>query len=121
MIHPLAVGLIVLTGALTVFGIASTALGRPAGRMHVLAVGVVEALLVVQALIAAGRVFGGTRPVETSTFLIYLLVSVCVLPMGLQFARAEPTRWGGAVIAVASIAMAVVIWRLLSLWGSTGG
>ena len=44
-----------------------------------------------------------------------------VLPLGLQFARAEPTRWGGAVIAVAAIAVGVVVWRLLSLWGSAGG
>lgn len=120
MIHPLAVGLVVLTGALAVFGLVSTLLNRPPGQPHVLAVGVVEALLVVQALIGAARVFGGTRPVETSTFLIYLLVSVCVLPMALQFARAEPTRWGGTVIAVASIAVGVAVLRLLMLWGSAG-
>jgi hypothetical protein len=116
MIHPLAVALVWLTGALAVFGIVSTVLGRPAERPHVLAVGVIEALLVAQALIAAARVFGGTRPAETSTFLIYLLVSVCVLPISLQFARAEPTRWGGAVIAVAAVAMGVVVLRLLALW-----
>jgi hypothetical protein len=116
MIHPLAVALVWLTGVLAVFGIVSTVLGRPAERPHVLAVGVVEALLVAQALIAAARVFGGTRPTETSTFLIYLLVSVCVLPISLQFARAEPTRWGGAVIAVAAVAMGVVVLRLLALW-----
>ena len=121
MIHPLAIVLLVLTGALAVFGIVTTVLGKPAQRPHVLAVGVVEALLVAQALIGAARVFGGTRPEETSTFLIYLLVSVTVLPLGLQFARAEPTRWGGAVIAVAGIAVGVVVWRLLSLWGSAGG
>jgi hypothetical protein len=121
MIHPLAVGLLALTGGLALFGVATTVLGRPAERPHVLAVGVVETVLVAQALIAAARVFGGTRPVETSTFLIYLLVSVTVLPLGLQFARAEPTRWGGGVIAVAAVAVGVVVWRLLSLWGSTGG
>jgi hypothetical protein len=121
VIHPLAVVLLVLTGALAVFGIVTTVLGKPAERPHVLAVGVVEALLVAQALIGAARVFSGTRPEETSTFLIYLLVSVTVLPLGLQFARAEPTRWGGAVIAVAAIAIGVVVLRLLSLWGTAGG
>lgn len=121
VIHPLAVVLLVLTGALAVFGIVTTVLGKPAERPHVLAVGVVEALLVAQALIGAARVFSGTHPEETSTFLIYLLVSVTVLPLGLQFARAEPTRWGGAVIAVAAIAIGVVVLRLLSLWGTAGG
>ena len=121
MIHPLAVVLLVLTGALAVFGIVTTALGKPAERPHVLTVGVVEALLVAQALIGAARVFSGARPEETSTFLIYLLVSVTVLPLGLQFAQAEPTRWGGAVIAVAAVAIGVVVLRLLSLWGTAGG
>jgi hypothetical protein len=121
MIHVLAVALLVLTGALALFGIVTTVLGRPAERPHVLAVRVVEALLVAQAVIAGARVFGGARPAETSTFLIYLLVSVTLLPLGLQFARAEPTRWGGAVIAVASLAAGVVVWRLLTLWGGTGG
>lgn len=121
MIHSLALLLLALTGALAVFGIVTTVLGKPVERPLVVAAGVVEALLVVQALIGAARVFGGIRPVETSTFLIYLLVSVCVLPIGLQFARAEPTRWGGTVVAVASVAMGVVVLRLLSLWGSAGG
>jgi len=121
MIQSLAYALIGLTGALAVFGLVSTAVGRPSGMVQVRAVGVVEALMVAQAAIAAARVFAGTHPTETSTFLIYLLVSVCLLPIGLQFARAEPTRWGGAVVAVAAIADAVVVLRLLSLWGHAGG
>jgi predicted membrane channel-forming protein YqfA (hemolysin III family) len=121
MIHSLAVTLLVLTSALAIFGIVTTLLNRPAERPHVLAVGLVEALLVLQALIGAARVLGGHRLAEASTFLIYLAVSVCVLPLGLQFARAEPTRWGGTVIAVASIAIGVAELRLLSLWGSPVG
>lgn len=121
MIHSLAVVLLVLTAGLAVFGVVSTVLARPAGREHVLAVGAVEALLVVQALIGAARVLGGIRPAETFTFVVYLVVSVCVLPIALQFARAEPTRWGGTVIAVGSVAVGVAVLRLLSLWGSAGG
>jgi len=41
--------------------------------------------------------------------------------MGLQFARAEPTRWGGLVVAVAAIAIGVVEIRLLDLWGASVG
>jgi hypothetical protein len=43
-------------------------------------------------------------------------VSVCVLPIATQFATAEPTRWGGAVVAVGAIATAVAVWRLQGLW-----
>jgi hypothetical protein len=122
VISAFAYTLVVLTAALALFGLLTTALGRPAGRAHAVAVGVVEALLVVQALIAAVRVFAGTRPPETETFLIYLLVSLCVLPIGLQFARAdEETRWGGAVLAVTALATGVAVLRLLSLWAAVPG
>jgi predicted membrane channel-forming protein YqfA (hemolysin III family) len=121
MIQPLAVTLLGATAVLALFGLVTTLLGRPTERPLVLAVGVVEALLVLQALLGLLRVAGGARPAETSTFLIYLLVSVCVLPLGLQFARAEPTRWGGAVVAVASVAMGVVVLRLLQLWATVHG
>ena len=116
MIQPLAVTLLVATAALALFGLVTTLLGRPAERPHVIAVRLVEALLVAQALLGLIKLAAGLRPPETSTFAIYLLVSVCLLPLGLQFARAEPTRWGGAVIAVASIAVGVVVLRLVGLW-----
>jgi hypothetical protein len=102
--------------ALAVYGVVITALNRPPDVWTKRAVGVAVALLVVQAGIAAVQVFGGTSLPETSTFLIYLVVSVCVLPIATQFATAEPTRWGGAVVAVGAIATAVAVWRLQGLW-----
>ena len=62
--------------------------------------------------------FGGARLPETSTFLIYLGVSVCVLPVAYQWATAEPSRWGGAVVAVAAIGTAVAV---LAAAGAVGG
>jgi hypothetical protein len=121
VIHPLAVLVLALTAGLAIFGIVTTVRGKPTERPLIASVGVVEAVLAVQAVIGLVRVFVGQRPAETSTFLIYLLVTVCVLPFGLQFARAEPTRWGGTVVAVAAIAVGVAVLRLLALWGTTGG
>jgi hypothetical protein len=102
--------------ALAVYGVVLTVLGRTPDVWTKRAVGVAVALLVVQAAIAAVQVFTGTALPETSTFLIYLVVSVCVLPIATQFATAEPTRWGGAVVAVGAIATAVAVWRLDGLW-----
>jgi hypothetical protein len=116
VIDALVIVVLVAAGALAVFGVVLTILNRPPDRTMRLAVGAVEALLVVQAAIAAVRVFAGTSLPETSTFLIYLVVSVCVLPIATQFATAEPTRWGGTVIAVGAIATAVAVWRLQGLW-----
>lgn len=116
MIDALVVVVLVAAGALAVSGVAATILGRPPDRAMRLAVGVVVALLAVQAAVAAVRVFGGVAPPETTTFLIYLGVSVCVLPIATQFATAEPTRWGGTVIAVGAVATLVAVVRLQGLW-----
>jgi hypothetical protein len=121
VISTLAFALVALTAALAVFGLVTTALAHPAGRAHTIAVGGVETLLVLQAVLATARVIGGARPPETETFLIYLVVSVCVLPIGLQFAKADETRWGGAVVAVAAVATGVAVLRLLALWGGASG
>jgi hypothetical protein len=102
--------------ALAVYGVVLTVLNRPPDVWTKRASGAAVALLVVQAAIAAVQVFSGTALPETTTFLIYLVVSVCVLPIATQFATAEPTRWGGAVVAVGAIATAVAVWRLQGLW-----
>ncbi len=116
MIDALVVAVYVATGALAVYGVASTVANRPPGRAMRIAVGAVVVLLACQAGIAAIRVFGGVDLPESTTFLIYLVVSVCVLPIAAQFANAEPTRWGGTVVAVAAVATAVAVLRLQSLW-----
>ena len=125
MIGWLVVVVLVVLAALAAFGIGSTIARRPPGRAMRTAVLGAAGLLAVQAAIAAVRVFGGVRLPETSTFLIYLVVSVGVLPIALQFATASdenegPSRWGGTVVAVAAIATAVAVVRLQSLWAAGG-
>lgn len=114
---------LVVLGALAVFGLVLTVLGRPPDRALRLAVAGSSAVLLLQALIAGVRIATGVRLPETQTFLIYLIVSVAVLPVALQFAAAEtpeegPTRWGGAVVAVGAVAVAVVVLRLQGLWAA---
>lgn len=116
MIPALVVVVLVAAGVLALFGVVTTVLDRPPDRVMRIAVGVVVALLALQAVIAAVRVFGGVALPESSTFLIYLVVSVCVLPIATQFATAEPTRWGGTVIAVGAVATGVAVLRLQGLW-----
>ena len=120
MIGVLVIVVYVATGLLALYGLVRTAQGRHPGRDIRIGVGIVEVLLVVQAAIAAYRVLGGgvTLP-EQGTFLIYLVVSICVLPIGMQFAVTEPTtRWGGAVVTVAAIGTGVAVWRLAELWAA---
>ena len=116
MLGALEIVAYVVAAAVAVYGIVTTLRNRPPDRTHRLAVGAFEAVLVIQAVIAAVQVFGGVTLPEQTTFLIYLLVSVCVMPIALQFATAEPTRWGGTVIAVGAIGTGVAVWRLHGLW-----
>lgn len=118
MIGPLVVVVLVATGVLAVYGVVITVANRPPDRTSRLAVGAVVALLVLQAVIAGVRVLTGVTLPETTTFLIYLVVSVCVLPIALQWATAEPNRWGGAVIAAGAVATAVAVLRIDGLWAA---
>ena len=118
MIGALVIVVYVACGALAVYGLVEVLRKRAPGKPMRYAVGATVALLVVQALIAAARIFGGVALPETSTFLIYLVVSICVLPIALQWANADPNRWGGAVIAVGAIGVAVAVWRLQGLWAA---
>lgn len=121
MIAALVWVVVVAAGALAAFGLVTTVRNQVPGRAMRLAVTAVVALLAAQAVIAAVLVFAGRDVPELSTFLIYLAVSVCVLPIGWQFATAEPSRWSGAVVAAAAIGTAVAVVRLQGLWNAGGG
>jgi hypothetical protein len=117
---PLAVVASVVAGVLVVTGLVSTAAGRRIGQLHLGVAALLEAVLVVQAVVALVALTGGHRPPETAAFLGYL-AGVVLLPVaGVLWARSEPTRWAGTVIAVAALVVVVMVWRLVQLWNATG-
>ncbi|MFQ1004091.1 hypothetical protein [Modestobacter sp. SSW1-42] len=121
MSTPLVVVLTVVAVVLAGVGALSTALHRRIGTAHLATAGVLELLLLVQGGLAVAGMAGGHRPAELSTFLAYL-GSVVLLPIaGVLWARSEPTRWAGTVLAVAALTVAVMLWRLVDLWAVTGG
>ncbi len=117
----------ILVGAATVAALALAALGalstltrRRIGLAHLAAAGLLEALLLVQAGLALVRLSGGYRPEDTATFLGYL-GGVVLLPVaGVLGARSEPSRWAGTVVGIAALVAAVMVWRLVQLWGAAG-
>jgi hypothetical protein len=106
---------------LAVLGIASTLARRQIGLLHLGVAGLLEALLLVQAVVAVIAMIGGDTPAESATFLGYLGGIVLVPIAGGLWARSEQTRWAGTVIAVAAAVVGVMAWRLLQLWEATGG
>jgi hypothetical protein len=106
---------------IVVLGVASTVARRRIGTVHLAAAGVLEAVLLVQAVVAVVHLVNGSRLPETATFLGYL-AGVLVVPVaGALWARSEPTRWAGTVLAVAAAVAGVMVWRLVDLWNAAGG
>jgi hypothetical protein len=100
-------------------GVAGTLAGRRIGLIHVAAAGLLEAVLLLQAVVAVVALTGGHRPAELATFLSYLIAVLLVPVAGLLWARSEPTKWAGTVLAVAAAVAVVMGWRLLQLWQAT--
>ena len=118
MTTPLAVAATVAAALLVVVGLASTLARRRTGVVHLVLAGVLEAVLLVQAVVAAGRLLGGYRLPETAAFLGYL-AGVVLLPVaGVLWSRTERTRWAGTVLAVAAAVAVVMVWRLVQLWNA---
>lgn len=115
----LVVAITVVAVLLALLGIASTLARRRIGLVHLVVAGVLETLLLIQAIAAVVAMTGGDTPADTPTFLGYLFGVVLVPVAGVLWARSERSRWAGTVIAVAAAVVAVMAWRLLQLWEAT--
>lgn len=78
---------------------------------------VLEAGLLVQALIGTVAMLGGQRPAEPVTHPGYLVASVLVLPIVLPTATGLDGGWQTAITALACLAVLVVELRLGATWG----
>jgi hypothetical protein len=116
----LVVAITLVAVLLTLLGLASTLARRRTGLVHLVVAGALEALLLIQAAVAAAAMVGGERPADTPTFVGYLVGVVLVPVAGVLWARTERTRWAGTVLAVAGAVVAIMVWRLLQLWEATG-
>jgi hypothetical protein len=117
----LVVAVTVTAAVLALAGIVSTLARRRIGLLHLWGAALLEVLLLVQAVLAVVLLVRGDRPPDTPTFLSYLAGIVLLPVAGTLWARTEPTRWAGTVLAVAAGAVGVMVWRLQELWEATGG
>ncbi|MEZ0076903.1 hypothetical protein [Planotetraspora sp. GP83] len=102
-------------GALLValVGVVSAIRDRPMGPVLLTALALLEVALLVQ----AGMAVAGIGHVEEkATFIGYLAGTIVIPPAAVWWGRAERTRWGPGVIAVAAFTVAVMTGRLLQIW-----
>lgn len=116
MVDGLATTIIVSSLVVAGFSALMALLDRPPRFPHLVGLALVEVVLLVQTVVAMGKMFTGDRPEGLATFIGYLLVAVLIPPVAALFGWAEHTRWGSGVIAVGCLVVPVMVVRLQQVW-----
>lgn len=108
------VGVAVLAGLLCLgLGFA----GRLPSDLSIGAVALVEALLLVQAVVAIfAPAFGNEPTGSVLEFVVYLVGALLLPPAAVFWALLERNRWSTVVLGVAALAVAVMVYRMLQIW-----
>ena len=120
MVGWLAGTLIALSLVGAVWFLVQAARDKPIQAVHLLAMAVLEAGLLIQVIVAAVLLAGGHEAQEQGTFIGYLAGSLVVLPVGAFLAVGERSKWGSVAAGVACLTIPVVILRMQDLWSGTG-
>lgn len=113
---PLA--LVVVVGSLALAGWAGRRAlrDRPVILRQLIAGAVVEALLLVEVVVAIVTTATGRPPADPVTFWGYLVTALVVLPIAAAWAFAERTRWSSVVLLVAGVTTAFLQYRMVQVW-----
>lgn len=76
----------------------------------------VEAVILVQAVVAGVLQATQDRAIDGPLFWGYLITAAIVLPIAAAWAFAERTKWSSVVLAVAAVTVAFLQWRLWQIW-----
>jgi hypothetical protein len=120
MIDALAYTVVALAGVGVIWGIVTAIANKPPGKAQLLYAAGLEAVTVVQSIIAVAKIIGGFRPVEVATTIGYLMGIVILIPIAWLWANVERNRFSGVVLAVAALAVLAMTLRLLVLWIPAG-
>jgi hypothetical protein len=120
MIDALAYTVVALAGVSVIWGIVTAIANKPPGKAQLLYAAGLEAVTVVQSIIAVAKIIGGFRPIELATTIGYLIGIVILIPIAWLWANAERNRFSGVVLAVAALAVLAMTLRLLVLWIPAG-
>ena len=120
MFDALAYTVVALAGVGVIWGIVTAIANKPPGKAQLLYAAGLEAVTVVQSIIAVAKIIGGFRPVELATTIGYLIGIVILIPIAWLWANVERNRFSGVVLAVAALAVLAMTLRLLVLWIPAG-
>jgi len=72
-----------------------------------------ETLVAFRAVTGLGALLTGHQPDQESTHLIYLLASVCIVPMALRSVQDDDGVWSLGVVGVAAVVVAAISVRMV--------
>lgn len=81
------------------------------------AVLLVEVLLIVQLVVAVLAPAAGNNPSGSPLeFYTYLVSAIILVPLAGFWGLVERTRWSTVILGVASLAVAIMVYRMLQIW-----
>lgn len=118
MLLPLLILLVVACAALAGWALWFALRDRAVILRQLFGAAAIEALLVVQAVVAGVQLATQDRSVDGPLFWGYLATALVLLPVAAFWAFAERTKWSSVVLAVAAVTVAFLDWRLWQIWGA---
>ncbi|MFE1645498.1 hypothetical protein ACFM35_07985 [Microbacterium sp. P01] len=110
----------VQVGVATVGGLLCVVLGLAGRRPSDLSVGalaLLELLLIAQIVVAVIAPFAGNSPSGSLLeFWVYLVSAALLPPAGAAWALLERSRWSTVIMGIAALAVAVMVWRMQTIW-----
>lgn len=91
--------------------------GRRPSDLSVGGLALLELLLIVQIVIAVVAPFVGNSPTGSLLeFWVYLISAALIPPAAVAWALLERSRWSTVIMGIASLAVAVMVWRMYAIW-----
>lgn len=116
----LTVTLLVVAALAAVLVVVLFARDEPAQDRTFIALGVVEAVVLLQLVYGVVALTQTDRDVSGVLFVSYLVGNLLALPVGVFWSLAERTRAGTAVLLVAILTVMALQLRLETIWGGIG-
>jgi hypothetical protein len=103
-----------------VAGLLALVLGLAGKRPADLTMGataLVGVLLIVQIVVAVlAPAFGNTARGSALEFWVYLVTAALIPPLAIVWGLVDRSRWSTAVLGVACLAVAVMVYRMYQIW-----
>lgn len=91
--------------------------GRRPSDWTVGSLALVELLLIVQVVVAIIAPFAGNPPTgDLLEFWVYLIAAVLLPLGGVAWALLERSRWSTVILGVVGLSLAIMLWRMQTIW-----